>query len=612
MANSEVALGGDPASAVEVGYARLEQMIATGRCLVLDGAVGTELLEIGGAPPERDEAYWGVGAILEAPERVAAVHRSYVEVGCDVLSTNTWGLPSALRRGGSSLWGAGGALHWMDLARRGVSLARGAAADAGRPEEVAVAFSLNADIDAPDGAETIGLLARAFESEQPDLLLVETLALLRESTYATVERLLEAGLPVWLSFRRCRHGLCGVYGEHWGGPEGDAFGRAARRFEEMGVSALLVNCVPPDHIAGMVSWLRDFTDLPLGVYPNLGYLSETGWRYEHEIGGAQFAELARGWREEGAQIIGGCCGVAPEHIAAARAVLLDSEAGRQRRSPLHASPAAGARRGEASRHWSDPDGRRLFPLDFPDIVVDAGVFSPTHGSFLVWKHLYLEGIGKGLRCLDIGCGTGLQAVQLARNGAEHVHAIDLEQAAVVNTLTNAFRNGVADRVSAARADLYPWVPAERYGAIVASLYQMPNDPYEETLSHRPLDFWGRNLVDHLIGLLPSALAPGGVAYLMQLSILGAERTSELLERAGLSARVVDFSFLELRPPFEERAAQIARVEAHSDAYHLGLGREGAIVAYLLEIRPTTGARAAAQLRSAGISGSSMKDGRAAP
>ena len=46
--------------------------------------------------------------------------------------------------------------------------------------------------------------------------------------------LLDTGLPVWLSFRRCRHGVCGVYGEHWGGPEGDAFGRAARRFEEMG------------------------------------------------------------------------------------------------------------------------------------------------------------------------------------------------------------------------------------------------------------------------------------------------------------------------------------------------------------------------------------------
>ena len=45
------------------------------------------------------------------------------------------------------------------------------------------------------------------------------MSLVRSSTYATVERLLATGLPVWLSFRRCRHGVCGVYGEHWGGPK---------------------------------------------------------------------------------------------------------------------------------------------------------------------------------------------------------------------------------------------------------------------------------------------------------------------------------------------------------------------------------------------------------
>ena len=113
----------------------------------------------------------------------------------------------------------------MDVARRAVRLAREAAAEAGRADEVAVAFSLNGDVDTPDGRETIRLLSRAFEEEPPDLILLETLSLVRSSTYATVEALLETGLPVWLSFRRCRHGVCGVYGEHWGGPEGDAFGR---------------------------------------------------------------------------------------------------------------------------------------------------------------------------------------------------------------------------------------------------------------------------------------------------------------------------------------------------------------------------------------------------
>ena len=167
------------------------------------------------------------------------VHRRYVDVGCDVISHRHLGpRDRAARRRRRRLWETSGPVHWMDVARRGVRLAREAAAEAGRADEVAVAFSINGDVDTPDGQETIRLLARAFEQDPPDLILVETLSLVRSSTYATVEALLDTGLPVWLSFRRCRHGVCGVYGEHWGGPEGDAFGRAARRFEEMGVGAL--------------------------------------------------------------------------------------------------------------------------------------------------------------------------------------------------------------------------------------------------------------------------------------------------------------------------------------------------------------------------------------
>ena len=69
--------------------------------------------------------------------------------------------------------------------------------------------------------------------------------------------------------------------------------------------------------------------------------------------------------------------------------------------------------------------------------------------------------------------------------------------------------------------------------IVASLYQMPVDPFEQVSTHRPLDYWGRNLLDHLINLLSVALADDGVAYIMQLSIIGQQRTAERLEVARL-------------------------------------------------------------------------------
>jgi S-methylmethionine-dependent homocysteine/selenocysteine methylase/methylase of polypeptide subunit release factors len=574
------------------GYARIQGLIADGRPVVLDGAVGTELPRVGASRARGgDERLWGTRSLIDTPDLVLDVHRRYVATGCDVISTNTWGLASALAADGPRVWDdAGAPVHWMDIARRGLRLATAAATEApagGGHDQPAVAFSLNADVDSPDGRETIRLLARLFADEpaRPDLVLVETLSVLRPSLYETVEELLQIGLPVWLSFRRCRHGVCGVYGEHWGGPEGDEFGRAARRFEQMGVGALLVNCIPPDHVAGMVSYLRDFSDLPIGVYPNLGYFTDAGWRFDPGIGGDEYAGMALAWREEGAQIIGGCCGTRPDHIAAARERLEGTKPGHRRRGGLDDPEANGngAARTAPPAPWSDGRDRRLYPLPFPDLAVDPGVHPPGEASFMVWRHLFREGVGAHQRCLDVGCGTGILGVQLALNGASHVRAIDVDRRAVANTLTNAFRNGVDDRLTATVVDLFPWIPEERYEVVVASLHQQPADPAGAVSSHRAVDYWGRQLVDQLIGKLSDALAPEGVAYVMQLSLLSQERTADLLDAAGFRAEVVDWAMFGLPAEAGEARAQIARVEEISDAYHLTVGDRDVVVAYLLEI-----------------------------
>ena len=503
-------------AAKKTGYERIEKKLADGRCVILDGGVAAELPDLKDSDRAYDERPWGTRAIMEDEDAIRGVHRAYAEAGCDVISTNTWGLPTAVAERNAPIGDAGRPLHLMDLARRGLRNAREGIAESGR-KNVAVAFSLNGDIDQAGGEETIKLLSRLFAEDKPDLILVETHSVVRPSLYSTVESLLATGVPVWLSFRRCPHGLCGVFGQHWGGPEGDAFGRAARRFEEMGVGALLINCIPPDHVPGMVSYLRDFTDIPLGVYPNLGYFTNDGWKSDAGVGAAEYAAMALTWREEGAQIIGGCCGVGPDQIAAAAKKLEKTKPGTVRHDAL-AEKAKNGKPKAPRPGWSDRKQGKLYPLPLPEIVSDPGVAQPTNASFMAWKYIHREGIGSHQRCLDVGCGSGLLAVQMALNGARHVRAIDVDPAAVSNTETNALRNCVAERVTAATIDLYPWVPEERYEVIVASLDQTPVDPFQHPTSHRPVDYWGRSLVDQLIAKLTTALAPEGVAYIVQLSI----------------------------------------------------------------------------------------------
>jgi homocysteine S-methyltransferase len=84
----------------------------------------------------------------------------------------------------------------------------------------------------------------------------------------------------------------------------------------MGVSAVLVNCLPPECVPGMLPLLRRHTELPLGVYPNLGRWINPGWEFDEARTPESFLDEARRWRdEEGASIIGGCCGTTADHIA---------------------------------------------------------------------------------------------------------------------------------------------------------------------------------------------------------------------------------------------------------------------------------------------------------
>ena len=292
-------------------YRRLESIWAGGGVVILDGGVGSELQRVGFPRDRNVGELWGTVALLEAPDLAKEVHRRYVRAGADVITTHTWRI-DGLETGAAEL---------RATARQAVQLAREAAEELARPE-TAVAFSVWPE---PLEAAFTAALAEAISEARPDLILAETVETIPDDLrFPVFELLLETGLPLWVSYRWTVNGPPDL--RHQGIPphadvlqdaDGAVLVRAAAALEELGVSAVLLNCLPRELVEGVLPQLRGSTLLPLGVYPNVGTYRDPGWSFDDRVTPTDYAADAVRWRDiEGAQIVGGCCGTTPEHIAA--------------------------------------------------------------------------------------------------------------------------------------------------------------------------------------------------------------------------------------------------------------------------------------------------------
>jgi homocysteine S-methyltransferase len=302
-----------------VAYRHIESQLAQGQCAVLDGGMATELQRLGHGPAAGRPVQSAGWALYQARDQVLEVHRRYVRAGCDVLSTNTWSILEDAETSRGRRPGRGGLPAWTDAARDAIHLARQAIAEGDRRGRCAVGFSLNGTALAhPPLAGEVDLLTLLWETEPPDLVIVETLASLPDpALLQAIGSVTSIGLPVWVGFRRGGAGMCSDEGDETPDPGPGTFADAVGALEEAGVGAVLVNCVPVGCVPGALETLSAATSLPIGCYPRLGRPGAGGWEFG-EPDPAAYAELAVRWRSAGASIIGGCCGVTPEHVRSVR------------------------------------------------------------------------------------------------------------------------------------------------------------------------------------------------------------------------------------------------------------------------------------------------------
>jgi S-methylmethionine-dependent homocysteine/selenocysteine methylase len=285
-----------------------------GDLTILDGGMGGELQRRGLG---KSGGLWSAQALIEHPDLVADIHRDYIDAGARVIITNSYStIPSYLGKEGMED-------RCVELTQIAGRIARDAADAA--PETVLVAGSLppldesyRFDLAPPD-EDAVPVYRALAEALLPyvDLFICETMSCAREARNAAAAARSVGGdtKPVWVSWT-----LAEVPGG--GLRSGESIEVAYDAVAEFAPDAFLFNCTDPNAISAGLRELSQLTDKPIGAYPNRFHVPE-GWTLDNEIKTEtiemsieDYVGFAETWRESGATVIGGCCGVGPEFIRA--------------------------------------------------------------------------------------------------------------------------------------------------------------------------------------------------------------------------------------------------------------------------------------------------------
>ena len=321
-----------------------EQLLAAAkdRVLIFDGAFGTQI-QLRKLSEEDYAGDLGLPAdqkgnndilALTRPDVLSDITRAYFEAGSDIVSTNTF----SANRISQADYAAEGLVREINIAsgKLARALAEEYQAKDGRPRFVAGAIgptnktlSLSPDVEDP-GFREIDFdylvdvyleQARALVEGGVDFILIETVfdtlnAKAGVMAVKQLERELGREVPVMISMT-----LTDLSGRNLSGHTVEAFWYAVRHAKPVTIG---LNCsFGAEQLRPHVKVLSQIADTLLMVYPNAGLPNELG---EYDELPDTTAGLVKDWADHGqVNILGGCCGSSPAHIAAIAKAVANSE-----------------------------------------------------------------------------------------------------------------------------------------------------------------------------------------------------------------------------------------------------------------------------------------------
>lgn len=278
------------------------QFIREGSCL-LDGATGSNLL-LAGMPRGCCAEKW----ILDHPQAIIDLQRGYAEAGSQIIYAPTFQAnPIALEKEGL-------ANETERINASLLALSRKAAPNCLIAGDLAT-LAAHCESWNPDYFDT---MVEAYRRQihglvdgGADLLIGETLMYPQEAAAILTAAELECAGAVMFSFTMQSDGSLF---------SGADAGKVLHELEEAGADAVGFNCVAADMMTPhLVSKLRRYTSLPLICKPNAGtpIINQDGIA-EYNLDAESFAEIMKVCAQNGAKLLGGCCGTSPAFIKALR------------------------------------------------------------------------------------------------------------------------------------------------------------------------------------------------------------------------------------------------------------------------------------------------------
>ena len=267
--------------------------------LVWDGGMGTLLQKAGLAPGQLPET-WN----LENPDKVIEAHRAYLEAGCDIINTNTFGanrlkFPENL----------------AEIVTAGVCNARKAIAMAGREADAYAALDIGpcgkllapmGDLAFEEAVELFAQVVRAGAAAGADLVLIETMTDAYEAKAAVLAAKENCDLPV------CTTAAFDARGKLLTGGTPASF---TALMEGLGVDAIGMNCgLGPVQMLPAAEEMVRAASIPVIVNPNAGLPRQEGNETVYDLTCADFCEAMEKIAALGVQVLGGCCGTTPAYL----------------------------------------------------------------------------------------------------------------------------------------------------------------------------------------------------------------------------------------------------------------------------------------------------------